>query len=68
MHLTETENKVDFPLNMWYVAALGKELKDKPLARTLLNHPVVLYRTKEGKVNALEDRCCHRHLPLSAYL
>ena len=29
MYLTETENKVDFPLNMWYVAALGKEFKDK---------------------------------------
>lgn len=26
---------------------------------------MVLYRSKEGKVNALEDRCCHRHLPLS---
>jgi len=54
-----------FPLNRWYVAALSKELVDKPLARTLLKHAVVLYRTKEGNVNALEDRCCHRHLPLS---
>jgi phenylpropionate dioxygenase-like ring-hydroxylating dioxygenase large terminal subunit len=58
-------DKVKFPLNVWYVAALAKEITDKPLARTLLNNPIVLYRTKDGKVNALEDRCCHRHLPLS---
>jgi len=64
--MSDVQNsKPSFPLNTWYVAALSKELVDKPLARTLLNHPVVLYRTKEGKVNALEDRCCHRHLPLS---
>jgi phenylpropionate dioxygenase-like ring-hydroxylating dioxygenase large terminal subunit len=65
INTSEEESKVDFPLNVWYVAALGKEIDDKPLARTLLNHPVVIYRTKKGKVNALEDRCCHRHLPLS---
>ncbi len=61
----EEEDKIEFPLNVWYVAALGKELTDKPLARTILNNPIVLYRTKDGTVNALEDRCCHRHLPLS---
>lgn len=54
-----------FPLDMWYVAALGKEVQDKPLGRTLLNHAVVLYRTPDGQVSALEDRCCHRDLPLS---
>tara|TARA_R110002126_G_scaffold63684_9_gene163235 strand:+ start:2591 stop:2716 length:126 start_codon:yes stop_codon:yes gene_type:complete len=26
---------------------------------------VVLYRTDAGTPAALEDRCCHRHLPLS---
>ena len=56
----------NFPLEMWYVAALSNELTDKPLGRTLLNEPVVLFRTADGTVNALEDRCCHRFLPLSA--
>ena len=56
----------NFPLDMWYVAALSSELTDKPLGRTLLNEPVVLFRTADGTVNALEDRCCHRFLPLSA--
>ena len=35
------------------------------MARTLLNEPVVLFRTEAGAVAALEDRCCHRAMPLS---
>ncbi len=54
-----------FPLNQWYVAALAWQLTDKPVGRTLLNKPVVLFRTADGQVAALEDRCCHRALPLS---
>ncbi|SNT36813.1 hypothetical protein SAMN06265795_1301, partial [Noviherbaspirillum humi] len=30
-----------FVLNQWYVAGFSWELQDKPLARTLLNQPVV---------------------------
>ncbi|TWC68176.1 aromatic ring-hydroxylating dioxygenase subunit alpha [Herbaspirillum sp. SJZ099] len=54
-----------FPLNQWYVAGFIWELQDKPLARTLLNHPVVMFRGPDGGVAALEDRCCHRSVPLS---
>ena len=54
-----------FPLNQWYVAGFSAELQDKPIARTLLNHAVVLFRNEQGQVAALEDRCCHRQLPLS---
>ena len=53
-----------FPLDRWYVAGFAWEFQDKPVARTLLGHPVVLFRAN-GEVAALEDRCCHRHLPLS---
>ena len=52
--------------NAWYVAAWQHELAaGKTLARTLLGTPVVLYRTSDGTPVALEDRCCHRRLPLS---
>jgi phenylpropionate dioxygenase-like ring-hydroxylating dioxygenase large terminal subunit len=51
--------------NRWYVAALSTEVSDKPLARTLLNQPIVLYRDTRGAVIALEDRCVHRQAPLS---
>lgn len=56
---------VSFPQDQWYVAGFAWELTDKPLARTLLDQPLVLFRTADGQVAALEDRCCHRALPLS---
>lgn len=51
--------------NTWYVAAEPHELNGAPLARTILNTPVVLFRTESGQVAALEDRCPHRFVPLS---
>jgi vanillate O-demethylase monooxygenase subunit len=59
------ETKGQFPLNQWYVAGFSTELTDKPIARTFLGQPIVLFRTAEGEAAALEDRCCHRSLPLS---
>ena len=54
-----------FLRNHWYVAATGQEVKNKPFRRIILNEPVVLFRTADGTPVALEDRCPHRHLPLS---
>ena len=55
--------------NAWYVAAVDDELTTgesaKPLARTIMDEPIVLWRRPNGLVAAIEDRCCHRHLPLS---
>lgn len=54
-----------FIKNCWYVAAWDIEVpQDGMLARTLLNEPVVFYRTTEGRAVALENRCCHRSAPL----
>ena len=54
-----------FVRNAWYVAAAAEEITGKPLARTLLNEPVVIFRNGRGEIAALEDRCCHRGAPLS---
>ncbi len=54
-----------FVKNAWYVAAWPREITNKPLARTILDEPVVLFRTTIGKAVALHDMCCHRALPLS---
>ena len=54
-----------FRKNCWYVAAWDHEVTQKPLARTLLCEPIVLFRREDGGAVALEDRCCHRALPLS---
>jgi phenylpropionate dioxygenase-like ring-hydroxylating dioxygenase large terminal subunit len=56
-----------FLRNCWYVAAWASEVGRLELVRrVLLAEPVVLYRKADGKPVALEDRCCHRHAPLSA--
>ena len=50
----------------WYVAAWDYELKPgEIISRTILNQPVALYRSSDGGLVALEDRCCHRFAPLS---
>jgi vanillate O-demethylase monooxygenase subunit len=54
-----------FIRNAWYVAAWSSEIAERPLARTILGEPVVLFRRRQGGVAALLDRCCHRGLPLS---
>jgi len=54
-----------FLRDQWYVGAWSDEVSDKPLARTMLGDSIVFYRTPNGKVVALEDRCAHRRLPLS---
>ena len=54
-----------FLRNCWYVAAWPSEITDMPLARTICNEEIAFYRTADGKVAALEDRCCHRNLPLT---
>ena len=55
----------NFIENYWYVAATKCELKDKPLARIILNKPIVLFRGEDGKVGALDDTCAHRLAALS---
>jgi vanillate O-demethylase monooxygenase subunit len=54
-----------FVRNAWYVAAWDHELSRSMLRRVILDEPVVLFRTTEGRPVALEDRCCHRQAPLS---
>jgi len=56
---------MSYLLNTWYVAAWAEELSTQPLARTLLETPVVLFRDPQGQAHALMDRCPHRFAPLS---
>ncbi|MFS0839072.1 Rieske 2Fe-2S domain-containing protein [Paenibacillus sp. 1P03SA] len=50
--------------NHWLPLCPSQDLKRKPLGLTVLDVPLVLFRTKEG-VHALLDRCPHRNVPLS---
>ena len=49
----------------WHPVALLSELRGKPLARTLLGAPLVVFAGADGAV-VLRDRCPHRGMPLSA--
>jgi phenylpropionate dioxygenase-like ring-hydroxylating dioxygenase large terminal subunit len=52
--------------NCWYVAAWDYEIPRAGIfSRTIANEPLVFYRKTDGQVVVLEDRCCHRHAPLS---
>lgn len=58
--------QVAYPLDQWYAAAFSDEVGRVPLARTLLDQRVVLWRTEAGAPAAVLDRCPHRRAPLSA--
>ena len=55
-----------FLRDLWYVAAWADEMvAGAPLARTLLDCPILLWRGEDGAVSALADACPHRYAPLS---
>lgn len=63
---TDPSQRRNYPLNQWWVAAFSDELDGgRPLARRLLEKPIVLYRRADGLPAALDDRCPHRWTPLS---
>jgi len=49
----------------WYVACPSDELGQKPIGRTVVGVPLVLFRNERGEAAALLDRCPHRNVPLS---
>jgi phenylpropionate dioxygenase-like ring-hydroxylating dioxygenase large terminal subunit len=63
---TMADRHTPFIFNEWYVAAFGTELGQQLLKRRLLGRNLVMYRTTDGAVVALDDRCAHRSFPLSA--
>jgi len=63
---TDEEHTAMFIRNCWYVVAWDHEVAaDALFSRTVLGEPLLLYRTGEKTIVALEDRCCHRAAPLS---
>jgi phenylpropionate dioxygenase-like ring-hydroxylating dioxygenase large terminal subunit len=54
-----------FLKNAWYVAANDHEVGRHLHATRILGEDIVLYRTLDGRISALEDACPHRKLPLS---
>jgi len=65
------ESKVDDAgtpdiLNHWWPLAFESELdSDKPVTAQLFGEPLVLFRSSNGNINCLQDRCAHKSCPLS---
>ncbi|MET0383291.1 MAG: Rieske 2Fe-2S domain-containing protein [Burkholderiaceae bacterium] len=52
--------------NHWYVGSASSQLGEAPKAIAVMDQRIVLYRGADGGApHALEDRCCHRGVPLS---
>lgn len=50
----------------WHAVALARDIASRPVGVSLLGVHLALARTTAGEWIALEDRCPHRHAPLSA--
>lgn len=60
-----TGNTGSYPLEQWWVAALGSEVSRKFISRWIADRPVLLYRRQDGSAVAIDNRCVHRSFPLS---
>ena len=49
----------------WLPIAFSAELHDAPLARRILCEDLVVYRTKDGKVGVIDERCAHRRTSMT---
>ena len=63
-HCTFAETEWRALAKHWYPIAYSDEVVDKPLARTLLDQPLIVYRTTGRQVVVARDLCIHRGVPL----
>lgn len=55
-----------FVRNAWYPVGWAETLAEgQVIGRTIIDEPIVIYRSSDGKLAALDDRCPHRFAPLS---
>jgi vanillate O-demethylase monooxygenase subunit len=62
---TFTESDWRALASFWYPVAHSHEVTTSPLATTLLDERVVVYRLSDGSITAARDICYHRGVPLS---
>ncbi|HBR0950775.1 TPA: aromatic ring-hydroxylating dioxygenase subunit alpha [Klebsiella quasipneumoniae subsp. similipneumoniae] len=63
---TTVQNYLDNGLRgLWYPVLASWEVQSAPVGITRLGEQIVVWRNKDGQVQALEDRCPHRGARLS---
>ncbi|WP_237882336.1 aromatic ring-hydroxylating dioxygenase subunit alpha [Pseudomonas sp. PGPR40] len=56
---------MSFLRNCWYIAGWADEfIKGQLVPRIFLNEKIVMFRDSKGMLQALQDRCPHRFVPL----
>lgn len=58
----------DWPSHLerrWFAVALARKIGSKPVRVLLLDRPIVLARLDRRQIVGFQDRCPHRHAPLS---
>ncbi len=49
-----------FIINHWYAVEFGRQVADQPVQARVHGHDLVLWRGRDGTVNAQSDLCVHR--------
>lgn len=63
---TAVQNYLDKGLRgLWYPVLASWEVQSTPVGITRLGEQIVIWRNRDGQVQALEDRCPHRGARLS---
>src|SRR5262249_5727728 len=52
-------------IDHWHPVLGSNTLRHQPVGIQLAGHSIVLFRTDQGRIGALEDRCPHRRMRLS---
>ncbi len=55
---------MEFIRNLWYAAGWSADIARTPVGRTIINDPIVLFRSEAGDIIALSDTCPHRFAPM----
>jgi len=53
-----------FPIQ-WYAVGWSKEVTKRPIRKAFLGKDITLYRTEDGKIQAIHSFCTHRGAALS---
>ncbi len=65
-NLRQKVRAVGLSPNYWYPVAQGKNIKrGRIVATRFQGEPIAIWRGADGGLHAVEDRCCHRGVPLS---
>ena len=51
--------------NFWYAVEFSNKITDRPQLVKILDRELVLYRTTDGKIQAIENNCVHRGAALA---